>query len=106
MASELIWIGTICFAIVGVVSCANSDWHKESEAMRAQLEKARETPHLYRESPDGCKVYRFEHDGKWQFYTRCPSGEVSTDTNRRECSMVGKMQQCKTVTTTIQTLPE
>lgn len=94
------WIGNIAaivLAIVGMTSCFNSEWYKESERVR-QAEEARSAqPHVIREY-DGCKVYAFKTD-RVHYYTRCQNS-TSTDTNYKvSCGKSCSKEETETIIT-------
>ena len=75
---KLLFVLALC--VLGIHSCVNADWYKASQAADAAQERANETPHVIRTSPDGCKVYAFK-DGDYHYFTRCSDGSVTTDRN-------------------------
>ncbi|GAB2471698.1 hypothetical protein GCM10027082_23970 [Comamonas humi] len=106
LKANAIWLAGIVAVIFGVYSCSTSDWHAARERERVADRLQEQTPHLFRDSPDGCKVFRFKAEERWQYYTRCPDGKVSTQTNWQECRLVGKVSSCTNKSRTIETTME
>lgn len=52
----------------------------ESEAQRAAEKRARLQPRVIREV-DGCKVYAFEAEDRWKYFTRCPNSSTTTESD-------------------------
>ncbi len=98
----LVYVLVTVMCCFGVVQCSNWDDARPStiaaRAAEAAQEKANETPHIIRRSPDGCAVYAFKLDDHYHLFTRCSSG-TSTD-NSWEVSH-GKTHE--TVNETIET---
>lgn len=83
MKENLIWLAIIGLCGFGIVKCNGSDWYRASEAADAAAQTARETPHVIRLSPDGCKVYAFEAGRNTHYFTRCGTA-VTTDRSYSE----------------------
>lgn len=74
---------------------------QQKAAERAAEKVRRETPRVIREA-DGCKVYKFEAEGRDRFFTRCPDGGTTTTWQHNESC--GK--NCtKTVEESVETRP-
>lgn len=57
----------------------------------------RRTPHIIRQSPDGCQTFRFEADGMWHYYTKCPQADVTHEAPHKVTERRGKSTTTKTV---------
>lgn len=79
-----------------------SDWAARNAEMRALQEKANATPHVVREA-DGCKVYAFKSGDRYHYFTRCDTGQVSTETTYQECHQSGKVRTCTEKSDVIET---
>lgn len=69
----------VSFFAVGITSCAESDWYVKQQKANAAAEAADRVPRLISEA-DGCKVYAFKGGDHWQYFTRCPQAQTTTDT--------------------------
>lgn len=69
-----------CLAVVGIVSCNQTDWWQGIEREREAERRDRGAPRVIAQSADGCYVYTFQAGGDWHYFTRCGS-TVTTDRN-------------------------
>lgn len=74
---------------------ARNFWAEDAAKNRAEEVRA-ETPHVIRDSGDGCKVYAFK-SGDTHYFTRCSPGDTVT-TERNYSERVGKANVKKTET--------
>lgn len=78
-----------------VVSCNQSEryqtYTKEQDAYYAAERKREATPRLYSEK-DGCKVYTFKGNDRWQFFTTCGTSTTTETTYQVTCG-----KNCKRV---------
>lgn len=80
----------------GCVSKPAKQFWAEDAAKNLAEQHRDETPHVIRDSGDGCKVYAFRADGL-HYFTRCSAGETVT-TERNYTQRVGKSNVKKTET--------
>ncbi|MBU9293056.1 hypothetical protein KTD18_16025 [Burkholderia multivorans] len=83
MKTFLAWL--VAIGVVGgcTYDAIFSERAKQELARNQAQERADATPHVIREA-DGCKVYAFEADGRWHYFTRCGDGTVTTERNWTE----------------------
>lgn len=87
------WLVLFGLVIFGIKSCQETAWYQASEKADEQARVAANTPHVIREA-DGCKVYEFNVDHTYHFFTRCP---VYTTTERHYNESCGKNKTCERV---------
>ena len=100
-------------ALLGIIFLfTNTDLETERNTRYNQerLQRtANEKPHVIREA-DGCKVYTFLVGDRYQFFTRCKDGNVSTENNWKECHSEQQgettVQKCVDKSMSIQTIEE
>ncbi len=106
MLSSIIQMGLVLAIPFGIYACTQTDSYQEGEREKV-AQKARDAePHLYKQSPDGCSVYRFKTGDHWQYFTRCLDSSTATVTNRTVCRPAGKSQHCETKSSTIDNKPQ
>lgn len=67
------WIGNVAglaLVIVGINSCADSEWYKADQREKAAQETQAAKLHIIREA-DGCKVYAFKSGERYHYFTKC-----------------------------------
>lgn len=69
---QLLYFFTISLILFGLASC---NINKPLASDKAQNNKTYTVDYLFEQ--DGCKVYRFNDDGRYVYFTNC-TGEVST----------------------------
>lgn len=84
LVTAFIWV--VVAIVLGVIQ--NND--PEVIAQKAAEQKARETPHVIRDSGDGCKVYAFEASGRTHYFTRCLDSKVVTEGSYEVSHSCGK----------------
>jgi hypothetical protein len=84
MTRFLAWMAALAVIVFGVVKCSGSDWYQREQADARAQQIARETPHVIRDSGDGCKVYAFEAGGRTHYFTRCPDSRTTTESSWTE----------------------
>lgn len=97
----------LCWALIisvtvygGCISKPAKKYWAEDEAREVADTHARETPHIVRDSGDGCKVYAFSTGDTTHFFTRCSPGEqVSTDRNYTERQGKKTVNKTETIVT-------
>ena len=70
---------------------------REDERRQKEQEQRDATPHVIRDSGDGCKVYAFKSGGSWHYFTRCDNSKTTTMRSYEHCTGSGKSRSCKTL---------
>ncbi len=89
-------VAIIAVVYGGCVSKPAQKFWADDAAKNIAEQHREETPHVIRDSGDGCKVYAFRADGT-HYFTRCSPGETVT-TERNYSERVGKANVKKTET--------
>lgn len=79
------WSALLILAIGSMMaSHATSDATKKADAEEAAKIAYWQTPHVLKQTPDGCKVYAYTIDKDWHYFTRCQNtASVQDETPRK-----------------------
>ena len=72
--------------IASMISHQYSESTQKADAEREARAIYWQTPHVLKQSPDGCKVYAYTIGGDWHYFTRCQNTNSVQDETPRKVS--------------------
>lgn len=73
-------LGFVIFFVYSLILIEDTEWRKEERKVAEVKRKQEATPHVIRQTADGCKVYAWKGGEMWHYFTRCsPLDTVTTE---------------------------